>query len=178
MKYALIEIFERIRDFLEAGGPVLLVILATAFLMWTIIIERYWFIRLTYPRLVKKTVAEWNERSDTTSWYAHCIREQLISRISVQLHKSLTMLQTLVAICPLLGLLGTVFGMVQVFDVMAITGTSNPRLMASGISMATIPTMAGMVTALSGLYFSARLKHHAGFMTQIVADRLNIQDTK
>jgi biopolymer transport protein ExbB len=178
MKYALIEIFERIRDFLEAGGPVLLVILATAFLMWTLIIERYWFLRLSYPRLVRKTVEEWNSREDTASWYAHRIREQLISRISMQLNKSLIMLQTLVALCPLLGLLGTVFGMVHVFDVMAITGTSNPRLMASGISLATIPTMAGMVTALSGLYFTARLKHHATYMTQLAADRLNIQDTK
>ncbi|MEN8179745.1 MAG: MotA/TolQ/ExbB proton channel family protein [Pseudomonadota bacterium] len=178
MKYTLIEIFERIRDFLEVGGPVLLVILFTAVLMWTIIIERYWFVRITYPRLVKKAVVEWNTRSDTSSWYACQIREQLISRISVQLNRSLIMLQTLVALCPLLGLLGTVFGMIHVFDTMAITGSSNARLMAAGISMATIPTMAGMVTALSGLYFSARLKHHATFMTQLVADQLTIQDTR
>ena len=178
MKYQLIGIFEQIRDFMETGGPVLWVILATAFLMWTVIIERYWFIRITYPALVKKTVDEWNARQDTSSWYAHRVREQLISRISVQLNRSLILLQTLVALCPLMGLLGTVFGMVHVFDIMAITGTGNARLMASGISMATIPTMAGMVTALSGLYFSARLKHHASYMTQLAADRLNIQDSE
>jgi biopolymer transport protein ExbB len=178
MKYQLIEILEQLRDFMEVGGPVLWIILVTAFLMWTLIIERYWFIRITYPRLVRKTVKQWNERSDTSSWCAHKIREELISRISVQLHKSLTILQTLIALCPLMGLLGTVFGMVQVFEVMAITGSSNARLMASGISMATIPTMSGMVVALSGLYFSARLKHHADFKTQIAADKLNITDLK
>lgn len=178
MKYVLIEIWENIRDFLEAGGPVLLIILATAFLMWILIIERYWFIRLTYPRLVRDAIESWQQRNDHHSWCAHRIRDELISRISVQLHKGLIMLNTLVALCPLMGLLGTVFGMVQVFDIMAITGSGNARLMASGISMATIPTMAGMVVALSGLYFSARLKFHADYLTQMAADNLAISDKK
>jgi biopolymer transport protein ExbB len=43
--------------------------------------------------------------------------------------------------------------MIEVFDVMTILGTGNPRAMASGVSKATIPTMAGMVVALSGLFF-------------------------
>ncbi len=60
--------------------------------------------------------------------------------------------QTLVALCPLLGLMGTVTGMIEVFDAMAISGSSNARLMASGVSKATIPTMAGMVGALSGVF--------------------------
>ncbi len=178
IKYALIGVLESIRDFMEAGGPVLWIILVTAFLMWILIIERYWFIRLTYPSLVKTAGKQWHERKDHHTWYAHRIREELISRISAQLHRGLIMLNTLVALCPLMGLLGTVFGMVQVFDVMAITGSGNARLMASGISMATIPTMAGMVVALSGLYFSARLKFHADYLTQLAADNLHISDTK
>jgi biopolymer transport protein ExbB len=47
--------------------------------------------------------------------------------------------------------------MIGVFETMAQQGTGNPRLMAAGISMATIPTMAGMVAALSGVFFSSRL---------------------
>ena len=62
-------------------------------------------------------------------------------------------IKTLVLISPLLGLTGTVTGMISIFDVISISGTGNPRLMASGISLAVIPTMAGLVTALSGLYF-------------------------
>ena len=60
--------------------------------------------------------------------------------------------------CPLVGLLGTVTGMIEVFDVMAVQGSSNVKSMASGVSMATIPTMAGMVVALSGLLFEKRLE--------------------
>jgi len=65
------------------------------------------------------------------------------------------------AVLPLLGLLGTVTGMIQVFDVMAFTGTGNARLMAGGVSAATIPTMSGLVAALSGLYLATYLEQRA-----------------
>ena len=76
------------------------------------------------------------------------------------------------AVGPLLGLLGTVSGMVEVFDVMAIAGSGNPRAMASGVYHAIIPTMTGMVAALSGMYFSARLSRHAGQEAQKLEDYL------
>ena len=66
-------------------------------------------------------------------------------------------MKVLVALFPMLGLLGTVTGMISVFDVMAAQGNSEPRLMAAGISMATIPTMAGMVAALVGMFVYSRL---------------------
>ena len=70
-------------------------------------------------------------------------------------------LNALIKMFPLLGLLGTVSGMIQVFDVVAVHGTGNPRLLASGISLATIPTMAGLVCALSGLFVYSRLQSRA-----------------
>ncbi|MGV6827340.1 MAG: MotA/TolQ/ExbB proton channel family protein [bacterium] len=176
--YALVDILERIRDFFETGGPVLWPILLTALLMWTLIIERYWFLRLVYPGAVSNALAEWDEREDKQSWYAHQVRDMLVSRIDEELNRNLLLLKTLIAICPLLGLLGTVVGMVQVFEIMAVTGTTNARAMASGISMATIPTMSGMVVALSGLYFSARLQHHASQKTQLAAAQIEIHDTE
>ena len=65
--------------------------------------------------------------------------------------KNINQIKGLVALCPLLGLLGTVTGMIEVFDVMAYTGTGNPRAMASGVSKATLPTMTGLVISISGL---------------------------
>ena len=55
--------------------------------------------------------------------------------------------------CPMIGLLGTVYGMIEVFEVLSFLGTGNPRAMSSGVAMATIPTMSGMVITLFGLYF-------------------------
>jgi biopolymer transport protein ExbB len=76
----------------------------------------------------------------------------MISEFSMSANQYLSIIKTLVALCPLLGLMGTVTGMIEVFDVMAISGSGNARSMASGVSKATIPTMAGMVGALSGVF--------------------------
>jgi biopolymer transport protein ExbB len=82
------------------------------------------------------------------------------------------MIKTLMAVLPLLGLLGTVTGMIQVFDVMAVTGTSNARLMAGGVSAATIPTMAGLVAALSGVYAVTFLENKASAKIEQAEDLL------
>ncbi len=62
--------------------------------------------------------------------------------------------------------------MVTVFDTMATQGNSNARMMAAGVSKATIPTMAGMVAALSGLFFSSYLQNKAKSETEELADEL------
>ena len=167
------EILSAIRDFMETGGRVLWPILFTLLLLWTLIIERYWYLLRIHPRYLQSLVTRWTARNDRTSWYARKQREALVAEVAMRLNRSLGLIQTLIALCPLLGLLGTVTGMIQVFDVMAITGTGNARAMASGVSMATIPTMAGMVAALSGFYFSARLHSRAVAERQRAADLLS-----
>lgn len=87
------------------------------------------------------------------------IRKAELSSLNMLLNKHIFLIKTLVALCPLLGLLGTVTGMIYVFEIMSAVGTGNARLMASGVSRATIPTMAGMVGALSGIYISRVLEN-------------------
>jgi biopolymer transport protein ExbB len=90
----------------------------------------------------------------------------------VALKRNLGVVKALIAICPLLGLMGTVTGMVSVFDVMTFSGTGNARAMAAGVSKATVPTMAGMVAALSGVYFGTFLEHKAATETERLEDML------
>ena len=150
--------FVALRSFFEAGGNVLWVILLVTILMWTFIIERLWFFTRVLPKRLEETSRLWHDRDDTTSWFAGRIRDQMISEVSVETRQFLLLIKTLMAILPLLGLLGTVTGMINVFDVMAFAGTGNARLMAGGVSKATIPTMAGLTASLSGLYFAAWLE--------------------
>ncbi|UCE87961.1 MAG: MotA/TolQ/ExbB proton channel family protein, partial [Deltaproteobacteria bacterium] len=157
---------------MDRGGDVLYLILGVTFFMWTLILERQWYYRRLFPAEVRDVIETWNARQDHASWYAHQIRNLLISRLRQNLERSLLMVKTLVAVCPLLGLLGTVTGMIEVFDVMAIAGGGNVRAMAAGVSKATIPTMAGMVAALSGLYFSVSMERFARRETERVADHL------
>jgi biopolymer transport protein ExbB len=171
--YSLLQPIDNIREFLESGGYVLWVILFVTILLWSLIIERYWYLRIEHPKILKALGQQWQSRLDTRSWYARSVREALISETSLKLNQSLRLINTLIMLCPLLGLIGTVTGMIQVFDVIAVLGTGNARAVASGISMATIPTMAGLVTALSGYYFSARLKHHVSIESLKTAELLS-----
>ena len=164
-----------IRDFLDRGGQVLWFIMILTFLLWTLILERHFFFKNTYPGYAEDLRQKWMARSDRASWWARKVRDKMIAEAQLELSHFISLIKTLVALCPLLGLLGTVTGMISVFDVMSITGTGNTRMMASGISMATIPTMAGMVASLSGLYFGSLLEKKAKRELNKVAESLAFQ---
>ena len=172
---ALYNLLESIRGFIELGGNVLWAILVVLLAMWTLILERYWYLLRVFPNERRGMIREWEGRSDRRSWHARRIRDGLISDARQKLRKNVGMIQTLVSICPLLGLLGTVTGMVAVFDVMAFFGTANARAMAAGVSKATVPTMAGMVAALSGVYFASHLDRKAALETEKIKDFLSSQ---
>jgi biopolymer transport protein ExbB len=159
--YRILDWYQAIRDFLDLGGPVLLVIGLLAMVMWVFIFERVFYFRTGHRRLVREVIQTWHARSERRSWHARNIRLALISRVSTHVNSYLPLIKTLVALCPLLGLLGTVTGMIEVFEVMAFTGSGNPRLMAAGVSKATIPTMGGMVAALSGVFAATLLSRYA-----------------
>ena len=166
--------FEYIRDFMELGGPVLYLIALLLIIMWFMIIERIFYIRGPHQRAVKAATAEWESRSERSSWAAHQVREQLVSTVGSKLKENLSMIQACVALAPLFGLLGTVTGMIEVFQVMAINGTSNARAMAGGVSRATVPTMAGMVAALSGLFLSFWLQRKTEQERELLNEHLTL----
>ncbi|WP_017444666.1 MotA/TolQ/ExbB proton channel family protein [Gayadomonas joobiniege] len=168
----LIELWETVRGFISTGGDVLWIVFGVLAVMWILMIERYWFMFIEFPKRKKEIVDRWDAREDTTSWYAHRMRDAWISEASELLNARILLIKTLVAVCPLIGLFGTVTGMISVFEVMAVQGTGNPRLMASGISMATIPTMAGMVAALSGVFFSSRIEARVRVETEKLVDSM------
>lgn len=166
--------FDALRDFLAAGGNVLAVIMVTTFFMWALIVERLFYWSGAHSGVAKRAQRAWAARSDHKSWHAHAIRERLISEAMQEASRFNNVIRALVAVTPLLGLLGTVTGMVNVFDVMAVTGSSNARLMAAGISKATIPTMAGLVASLSGLIFINAFDRNVQKAQHQIADQLLI----
>jgi biopolymer transport protein ExbB len=170
----MIEIFEAIRDFLETGGNVLLVIGLLIFVMWLLILERVMYVKFAHKREKQSIIKNWMARNERSSWHAEQIRQADISRLSIQLNGSIPIIQALVALCPLLGLMGTVTGMIEVFDVMAITGGGDARSMASGVSKATVPTMAGMVGALSGVFAATWLARKAKTERSHLEDALRL----
>jgi len=168
----LYDLFALIRDFFEAGGPVLWGIFVTTAIMWSLIMERLWYFRVVMPERMEELKASWTKRTDHTSWNARRIRQRLLSEFSYEAHAGTHIVKTCVAVAPLFGLLGTVWGMITVFDVMANLGTGNARAMASGVSKSTLPTMAGMVVAVSGIYFAQSLSERARTAVEELGDEL------
>lgn len=148
---------EEIQALMEKGGYILWIIFLTLFVFWFLILERYYFIKYIHPQKAKEKQKEWFDFPNKGAKTSLYLRHKIITEASMEIKKTIPSIKTLIALFPLLGLLGTITGMIAVFDVMSFTGTGNARLMAGGISKAILPTMAGMVSAICGLYFSNQL---------------------
>ncbi|WP_317932395.1 MotA/TolQ/ExbB proton channel family protein [Halioxenophilus sp. WMMB6] len=162
-------------DLLELGGNILLLIILIAFLMWGMIIERLLFFQFAYPSYARQAYQLWLARSDRRSWFAQQFRTRLLAQLKCVLNQHLGIINTLVKICPLAGLLGTVLGMLEVFDAVAATGANSPRATAAGVSKATISTMAGMVVAISGLLLASMLSRRAQAEQELISELLHYQ---
>lgn len=169
------EFIQQLLAFAERGGFVLWAIFLLSVLMWSLIVERYWYLRAVQPRRLRAFSRRWEARSDRSSWYARRIREGMIAEAGTSLDRFLLPIEALTMILPMLGLLGTVDGMIDMFDVISVFGTGNARGIADGVAHAMLTTMAGLVTALSGLCFIVDLKRRTQLETGKVADALVFQ---
>ena len=167
------EIMIAIRTFMEAGGSVLWYIAAATFGMWCLIFERMWYINTDHKKDVAKALTLWESRNERSSWNAHMIRLRSISIVNQRLSANMSLIKTFISLLPLLGLLGTVTGMVQVFEAMTYAG-GNARSMAAGVSAATIPTMAGMVATLSGVFANTWLTAKVSSESDYMEDTLTM----
>lgn len=176
MYFAFLDMIDSVNGFMMRGGPVLWIIAWLLLVKWSLVFERVWYLNTTHKANVKATLAAWNARSDTKSWSAHQIRTMMISKISLDVRNTLPIIEVLVTICPLLGLIGTVTGMIEVFFVMAVTGGGDAKSMAGGVSKATIPTMAGMVGAISGIFAANYLKAKVDRDIELLEDHLPLSN--
>ena len=158
-----------IRDFLELGGQVLVLQFGLALLLWTLIYERLRYYRGGFAALTQAHHARWRQVRPRA---ARHVRTALICDARLHAEAHLALIRVLVQAAPLIGLLGTVTGMIELFDVIAQTGSGNARAMASGIARATLPTLAGLGIALPGLFFAAALARRARRAVARFADAL------
>lgn len=180
-------------DFILAGGPFMWPLLACSVLIITISVERLWFLqeRLVTPNgltnqivnLFNKdliTLKQSNEIAELSSLgfllvsviqYKDLPRQNLESKIEEKaievkflLERNLNMLGTIATISPLLGLLGTVVGMITAFTGLTETSGANPDLLAEGISQALITTAFGLFIAVPGLVLHKYFEHKVSFL--------------
>ncbi len=166
---------EAVQGYIVLGGPVIYLIAVLAFLMWMLVIERlFYYYGGGLERDVTAAIDAWEARSERVSWHARKVREKLISEVSEEVNAYLPMIKTTVALAPLFGLLGTVTGMINVFEIMAITGGGDARQMATGVFSATVPTLSGMVVAIAGVFGDNLVNRKAQNETALLEDHLTM----
>ncbi len=167
---------------IQAGGWLMYPILACSLIAATIVLERFWMLRrrrVMPDRLVAR-IWQWHRKGQLTPERLNQIRKGsplgrmlvagLVNRhhsrevmkeaindvgrqVVSDLERYLDALGTIAAISPLLGLLGTVIGMIDVFSVIVESGVGHPGVLAGGISKALITTAAGLSVAIPALMF-------------------------
>jgi biopolymer transport protein ExbB len=169
-----IPIVKGVVELVHGGGPFVGLIFAAGILMWTIIAERFWFFRRVLPQQAAELQKKWDARPEHTSWCARQIRQAMISKLHVAMSAGVPVMQVLVPMSPLLGLIGTVTGMLEVFDSMALRGNADARSMASGVSQAMICTMTGLAVSITGLYPVHYFRTRTARETELLADRFSL----
>ncbi|BAZ94194.1 biopolymer transporter ExbB [Thiohalobacter sp. COW1] len=169
-------------ELVKAGGWLMLPIIACSVIALAIIGERLWMLRMrrVVPRHLVAQVWTWIRDQQLDNVHIHSLRTGspmgrvlaagLVNRhhdrdvmleaiqdtgrhAALELERYLNSLGTIAAITPLLGLLGTVIGMIKVFSVITTQGVGDPGVLAGGISEALITTAAGLTVAIPSLMF-------------------------
>ncbi|MFW5442838.1 MAG: MotA/TolQ/ExbB proton channel family protein [Methylococcaceae bacterium] len=115
------------------------------------------------------TAAEQKQPEDTEN--LELILDEAITREIPTLEKGLPMIKLLAAVAPLLGLLGTVTGMIATFQSISLFGTGDPKLMASGISQALVTTMLGLCVAIPLLFLHSLVASRSRMLVQILDEQ-------
>jgi biopolymer transport protein ExbB len=163
-----------VSDLINEGGLFVVFIFLNGVVLWTLVLERYWYFSRVLPREAAEMLAQWERRTDRQSWASRSIRRAMISRLNAGMTANFPMLRVLVPLAPLLGLIGTVSGMLEVFDSMALRGSADARAMASGVSVAMICTMTGLAVSITGLYPVFYFQSRAKRETELLADRFTL----
>ena len=169
-------------NLLLSGGWFIWPLLVCSILLISIVLERLWFLqrRLVAPKgllrqaqnLIQKDSFHTQNQQEIAATsqlgdlLQHCYQYRLNSRefveikaeekaseIKLLLERNLSMLSTIASISPLLGLLGTVVGMITVFSNIDVNGSANTDLLAAGISEALITTAFGLIIAVPAIVF-------------------------
>jgi len=166
--------YSAVAALVEEGGPFVFWIFLCGVVLWMLILERAWYFWRVLPRQAEAMLAAWRARDERHSWCARQIRQAMISRLNAAMTAGFPLLRTLVPLAPLLGLVGTVSGMLEVFESMALRGSADARTMASGVSHAMICTMTGLVVSITGLYPVYHFQSRARRETELLADHFEI----
>lgn len=169
-------------EHIDAGGVIGYLIIVIGFIGMTIALVRYLALVIT-RRKVAAQAKDTEQRDDNPLGRLHLVAQQagnisvrsLSARLhetvgveAVRLHRGLRTLGIFAAVAPLLGLLGTVTGMIETFQSITLFGSGDPRIMSGGISEALVTTELGLVVAIPTLLIHSFLTGRANNVIEVL----------
>ena len=162
-------------NFLNDASTIFWVIMLLSVAMWWTIARCYLQCYLEYPKLLIHYQKAWLKWQSQPNSLAVAIRDGFTAELNNFLTRKLIFIKTLTGVLPLLGLLGTVDGMIDNFSVLSNSlGVS--ELFSSGIAQALLTTLAGLVTGLSGLFFCHSLTKKTNLLTLEFSQKLVVKE--
>lgn len=182
----------RLEAYFRTGGIIMAPLAVVSLLMWVLIVDRLLFLRTLYRNnmdlgtareyircrrmpdpakyrgIMSLLVTRFQQRRSNNPKLDRFILDEIVLGLNRSLDTHLAVIGVLAAVAPLLGLLGTVTGMIGTFDILAVFGTGNARGMAGGISEALITTQTGLLVAIPGLYMKGFIERRARNLKQRV----------
>lgn len=183
----------RLEAYFQTGGLIMGPLAVVSLLIWVLIVDRALFFRSLhrktmdldtalehirslsipdpsrYRGVISLLVARFLLRRSDDPQLNRFILDETVLRLNRSLDDHLAVIGVLAAVAPLLGLLGTVTGMISTFDILAVFGTGNAKGMAGGISEALITTETGLLVAIPGLYMKGFLDRRAHNLKRHIA---------
>ena len=118
-------------ELFDRGGPVLYILFIVTLFIWFIIFSKYLSTSYNNKNWIKNNIDTFSSGVNINRSNIHLFEESFLIHIKRVSTQKLKMLDGLIGLCPMLGLLGTVYGMIEVFEVLAVLGTGNPRAMST-----------------------------------------------
>jgi biopolymer transport protein ExbB len=183
----------RMEEYFRTGGFIMVPLAVVSLTMWLLIVDRALFFRRLHRKnmdtqtawehirdnrmpdpkqycgAVSLLVSRFLLQRSNDRFLDRFILDETVLNINRSLNDYLAVIGMLAAVAPLLGLLGTVTGMIGTFDILSVFGTGNAKGMAGGISEALITTQTGLLVAIPGLYMKGFLDRRARNLKQRIA---------
>lgn len=139
----------RLIDYVNQGGAITWILVAMNVVGLSLVLWRFWVLRDFAGNIETRAQSLTDElKSEVKGGDVFTIAKDFISAKVAELEYGMTVIRVVATIAPLLGLLGTVVGIFEAFQVIAAKGLDNPGDFASGISLALITTIAGLIVAI------------------------------
>ena len=162
---------QRISQGKSIGYVIILIgLIGLAFSIWKI---RELLIRRNELESDQSIIQEMVDRTKNTSSYEskENILDELILNYSASVEKGVSWIKFFAAVAPLLGLLGTVIGMIETFQAITLFGTGDPKLMAGGISQALVTTMLGLIVAAPLLFMHSYAENYSNTIIAFLEEK-------